>query len=532
MSEQTTPDALARLATSLGEENVLVDPDRIAAYDESLIPVERAISGVVRPASHDEVVTTVRTADRHGMPIAPISRGKNWGYGSAKPPADDTVIVDLGRLDRIRTVDEELGYAVIEPAVTPGQLHEHLRENGIDLVVDPPGAGPNVSLVGNALERGIAAGRYHDRFGAVCSMRVVLPNGETVRTGFGAFDDARATHVYEYGVGPHLAGLFSQSNFGVVTEVGLWLAPKPERVEAFFVQVDGTNALPDLVGPIRELHRRGVVDAPIVVANRNRALTLATQCPDEYLGREIPERVLERMAEEHRRFDWNLVGALYGTDETLPALRQEVTRRFEAEGYSAMFVSEEFLESSGLGDRIPALRSTLELFEGVPNERSLRTAYWRVGTEPPEEDIDPTEDDCGVYWVSPVVPLTEADVRDFLACAREVFDDYHLEFCLNFDAVSSRAAVCLVPVLFDAAAEAETRAATELYERLHERFLEEGFVPYRESIAMMDEIAGDSAYWSLCRSIKRAIDPNHVLAPGRYERAPDAEERRADQGHD
>ena len=35
-------------------------------------------------------------------------------------------------------------------------------------------------------------------------------------------------HQYKYGFGPLVDGLFSQSNFGIVTRIGLWLMPAPE----------------------------------------------------------------------------------------------------------------------------------------------------------------------------------------------------------------------------------------------------------------------------------------------------------------
>jgi hypothetical protein len=45
-------------------------------------------------------------------------------------------------------------------------------------------------------------------------MEVVLGTGEVLRTGFGQYPQARTTHLYPYGIGPYLDGLFTQSNFG------------------------------------------------------------------------------------------------------------------------------------------------------------------------------------------------------------------------------------------------------------------------------------------------------------------------------
>jgi hypothetical protein len=52
-------------------------------------------------------------------------------------------------------------------------------------------------------------------------MEVVLPNGELIRTGMGAVPDAKTWQDYRYGAGPYVDGMFSQSNFGVVTKIGI-----------------------------------------------------------------------------------------------------------------------------------------------------------------------------------------------------------------------------------------------------------------------------------------------------------------------
>lgn len=59
-------------------------------------------------------------------------------------------------------------------------------------------------------------------------MEVVLPNGEVVRTGMGALPDSENTshgsantwQLFPYGFGPYHDGIFTQSNYGIVTKMG------------------------------------------------------------------------------------------------------------------------------------------------------------------------------------------------------------------------------------------------------------------------------------------------------------------------
>ena len=69
---------------------------------------------------------------------------------------------------------------------------------------------------------------YRDHFGAQCGMEVVTGGGELVRTGMGALPNSQTWQQFKYGYGPYIDGMFSQSNFGVVTKMGIWLMPEPE----------------------------------------------------------------------------------------------------------------------------------------------------------------------------------------------------------------------------------------------------------------------------------------------------------------
>ncbi len=60
-----------------------------------------------------------------------------------------------------------------------------------------------------------------------CGMEIVLPDGEVVRTGMGALPDETTEHgssntwqLFPYGFGPYSDGIFTQSNYGIVTKMG------------------------------------------------------------------------------------------------------------------------------------------------------------------------------------------------------------------------------------------------------------------------------------------------------------------------
>ncbi|MGH9581395.1 MAG: FAD-binding oxidoreductase, partial [Bryobacteraceae bacterium] len=234
MRTETLATALEHWARLLGQEFVECGAAALDRAETATFATTRKIGAILRPGSREEVAECLKIANRFETPLYPISTGKNWGYGSRVPPSNGCVLLDLGRLNRIADFDEDLGYVTVEPGVTQGRLFEFLQERRSSLWMDATGSSPDCSLIGNAMERGFGHTPYGDHAAHVCGFEVVLPTGETIRTGAARFEQSAAAAVSRWGVGPSLDGLFSQSNLGVVTRMTIWLMPRPEAFEAFF----------------------------------------------------------------------------------------------------------------------------------------------------------------------------------------------------------------------------------------------------------------------------------------------------------
>ena len=140
-----------------------------------------------------------------------------------------SVVLDLKRMNRVLEVNERNAYALVEPGVSYFDLyrsHPGAKAQGLDRLPDP-GWG---SLIGNALDHGggYTEPQFRNHFDSHCGMEVVLANGELLRTGMGAMPARRPGSNTSRGYGPWIDGMFSQSNFGVVTKMGFWLMPEPD----------------------------------------------------------------------------------------------------------------------------------------------------------------------------------------------------------------------------------------------------------------------------------------------------------------
>src|SRR6266487_2565376 len=528
-------EAIAAFRQVVGDEHTVANPEGLERYGWCTIPLRRSIAAVLRPASVEEVQRVVGVATAHGVPLYPISTGQNWGYGSALPAQDHNVVVDLGRMNRIIEVNTELAYAVLEPGVTQHQLYQHLQDHRIPLSLSPTGAGPGRSIVGNTLERGFSIGPNGDHFLAQCGMEVVLATGEVLRTGFGHYPGARATYVYKWGVGPYLDGLFTQSNFGIVTKMGVWLLPAPEHFEACYLRCNSEQQLGPLIDAVRQLLFAGVFRGPINLLHRDRVLIMLDRYPWEEMAGQTPlsDSVARQLAAKRKIGVWSGVGAICGSKAQVRAAKQTIRHTLKGKVDRLTFLSDNRLQllrrfprafSVLLKLNVPELLKTLQssygLLKGMPTEMALSLAYWR-NRRPPSvaAEMNPARDNCGLMWFAPVIPITTQDVFAFRRIVEPILAKHGFEACLTFTALNERCFDCTLPLLYDKDDPNEVRKAQECYLELVESCRQHGYVAYRLGLqSMQAETAQDDVFWGVATKLKSALDPQGILAPGRYAR--------------
>ncbi|MEY4500267.1 MAG: hypothetical protein RIS52_157, partial [Pseudomonadota bacterium] len=122
--------ALKAFAGVVGKDWVMAsDADR-DAYSDIYAPgseEEWPSSAAVAPASVEEVQAIIKLANEHKTPLWPVARGKNLGYGANAPRMPGSIVLDLGRMNKILELNSELGYCVLEPGVGYFDLYEKIQ---------------------------------------------------------------------------------------------------------------------------------------------------------------------------------------------------------------------------------------------------------------------------------------------------------------------------------------------------------------------------------------------------------------------
>jgi (+)-pinoresinol hydroxylase len=514
VSASVFADALRQFRDVVGREWVFEGED-LALYRDAYSPLwgepeEKVASAAVAPDQVEQVQKIVRIANAHKIPLYTISTGRNLAYGGSAPVYSGSVILDLKRMNRILEVNERNAYALVEPGVSYFDLYRYIRERKLKLWIDCPDPGWG-SPLGNALDHGAGYTPlpFRDHFDAHCGMEVVLANGEILRTGMGALPGAQTWQQFRYGMGPFVDGLFSQSNFGIVTKMGFWLYPQPEAFKAGTIKAQRHDDIMPFVDTLASLMYSGIVNCHIGIvspvfngppdAARERLLSKAD-------GASALE--WDQYAQANGRHFWEAGVYFYGAPQVIDAHWAYVKERFSVisgvqfeDGLSYTFpLTDEQITKVGERARL-----------GIPSLGIYAGLLPDPGESPSTGHMD----------LSPVLPMTGEAVLEAIKVFQRAFREWGVSPKYGIaQSFHWRSFILFYgfPVTHDVEANQRIRAT---YERMIKLAADHGWGVYRTHAAFMDVAVGTYSYnnHALLRfheTLKDALDPNGILSAGRY----------------
>ncbi|KAI1392444.1 vanillyl alcohol oxidase [Hypoxylon trugodes] len=509
--------AIKELRQAIGVENVEVNDKALVdgwylehpnTHDAFHIAEQEELvsSATVYPGSTEEVQTTVRWANKFGIPIYPISIGRNLGYGGAAPRVPGGVVLDLGkRMHQILNIDAENASCVVEPGVTYFKLYEEIQKRNLPLWIDTPDLGGG-SVLGNAIDRGVGYTPYGDHFANHCGMELVLPNGELLRTGMGAMPGPDGTdnptwQSFQHAFGPSVDGIFSQSNFGIVTKMGFHLMPEAQHQSYCFtfLRDEDFEHIVDLIRPLAQKRILGnIPQLRHVIQELNVTGLRQADC---HTGSGPLTREEIRVAAKKLPLgecSWVFYGTQYGSTNSIAEQLEIIKAEFAKIPGSRFFLPKDLPKGHYLHDR--AL-----VCSGVPVLRELEWLNWLPN---------------GAHlFFSPIAPTRGKDARIIHEMIVEAHKRYRFDLFPTL-CVAGREIHYIVNVIYDRADPDMKDRAVRMMRELIQKCAAKGFGEYRTHLLFADQVAGtynwnNSAFMRFNETIKDALDPKGILAPGR-----------------
>lgn len=255
----TLPGTLiSDLVAAVGEDWVIVDPDRLIVYEaDAQTAYNRPPQAVILPSTTEEAAAALRALHAHGVPMVP--RGAGTGLSGGALATEGGVVVATSRMNRILKVDPENRRAVVQCGVLNTHLTEAAAPFGLHYAPDPSSQ-TACTIGGNVAEN--SGGPHCLKYGVtsryITGLRVVLPNGEVVWLG----GQGREAPTFD------LVGLFvgSEGCFGLATEVEVAVVPVPEATRTLLAIFE---SLEDAGRAVTSIISIGLLPAALEIVDRN-----------------------------------------------------------------------------------------------------------------------------------------------------------------------------------------------------------------------------------------------------------------------
>lgn len=235
---------IEELKKIVGEEYVLTKPEDLYAYSYDATPGHSYMpSAVVIPGTAKEVSEILKFANTNKIPVYTRGSGTNLSAGTA--PLKGGIVLLMLRFNKIIDVDLENLIAEVEVGVVVQDINDHVAQFGLIYPPDP-GTVKTASLGGTISENagGLRGLKYGITKNYVQGLEVVLTNGEIIHTGGKNVKDVSGYDMTKLFTG-------AEGTLGVITKAYLKLVPKPEAdksmIATFKTLEDAGNAVAGII---------------------------------------------------------------------------------------------------------------------------------------------------------------------------------------------------------------------------------------------------------------------------------------------
>jgi glycolate oxidase len=234
---------IAQLQTLLGSARVLTSQEDLIPYSfDGTAALKQMPGAVVFPQSGKEVAECVKLAAKAG--IAVVTRGSGTGLSGGSVPLSGCLVICLVRMDKIIELDQQNLTLRAQCGVITKEIDDAAAAVGLFYPPDP-GSMKISTIGGNVAENsgGLRGLKYGVTRDYVMGMEVVLPNGDLIFLGNKCVKDVAGYSMKDLFIG-------SEGTLGIITEVLIKLLPRPQARRTMLALYDSMEAAAETISAI------------------------------------------------------------------------------------------------------------------------------------------------------------------------------------------------------------------------------------------------------------------------------------------
>ncbi len=461
--DQEVLDSLKKI---VGDQYVVTDEEKIEPYSHDEVAEEEYAhmpDVVVRPRTTEEIAAIMKLANEKLVPVTP--RGAGSGLSCGAVPIYGGIVLSVERMNSILEIDQDNMMVVVEPGVVTNEINDKIKEMGLFFAGYPMSL-ETCYVAGNIAEN--AGGGKAVKYGVteryIMGLEFVTPTGEIIEVGGKRIKDVTGYNLRALMVG-------SEGTLGVITKAYIKLLPLPK------VSVDLLALFPDVQTAIsmvpKIMTEGGIIPTAIEFMDR---LCVHTSC--DYLNEKIPYQQSGAM----------LLIEVDGTEESVVENDYDVIGNLLMEGGAQeVYVADNYTTQERLWS---VRRNIAEAFKVVSPHQSL------------EDIVVPTAQ------IPDLMPKIEAISKKYdvqIPCYGHAGDGNLHATAIKNPEHSMEDWYKMLPSILQELYDATTELGGTLSG-------EHGIGSKRKKY--MEKAVGNDAL-NYMRAIKKAVDPNNILNPGK-----------------
>ncbi len=235
------------LKNIVGAENILTEKEDMLTYAYDGTPLLSGMpAAVALPQSVEQISAILKLANAQGFPVVP--RGSGTGLSGGSIPPEGAVVILMNRWKRILEIDEENLTAWVEPGVRTQEFHKAVEARNLFYPPDP-GSQSICTIGGNVAENagGLRGLKYGVTRDYVMGVEMVLPDGSVMLNG-----GKNVKNVAGYNLRDLIVG--SEGTLGIFTKILLKLLPRPRASKTMLALFDDLSRAAQSVSDIIAAH--------------------------------------------------------------------------------------------------------------------------------------------------------------------------------------------------------------------------------------------------------------------------------------